>query len=149
MDKDVLLSIRGLQFGGETDSEKIETIIFGEYYKRGDSHYILYQELLEGEQMPVKNIVKLKDREMELTRRGLVNVHMVFAESRKNMSNYETPFGSILVGIDTKRVCVQEQEQEITVEVDYALEMNYEFVSDCTITMKIRSKSACSHIRLC
>lgn len=149
MDKDVLLSIRGLQFEKDTDSEKIETIIFGEYYKRNGSHYIFYDELLEGEQEPVKNIIKLKGQEMELTRRGSVNVHMVFAEGRKNMSNYETPFGNILVGIDTKRVQIQEQDQEITVEVDYALEMNYEFVSDCSITMQIRSKSACSHIRLC
>lgn len=142
MEKEVLLSIRGLQFEGDMDSEKIETITFGEYYKRDDSHYIIYDELIEGQREPIKNIIKLKGHELNLTKRGAVNTHMVFEENKKNMTSYATPYGNILVGIDTKRVGMKEQEERIVIKVDYALEMNYEFVSDCTITMDIRSKSS-------
>lgn len=149
MEKDVLLSIRGLQFEGDMDSEKIETITFGEYYKRDDSHYVIYDELIEGQREPIKNIIKLKGRELNLMKRGAINAHMIFEENKKNMTSYTTPYGNILVGIDTKRVGVKEQDERIVIKVDYALEMNYEFVSDCTITMDIRSKSAGEDFALC
>lgn len=148
MEKDVLLSIKGLQFEGDMDSEKIETITFGEYYKRDDSHYIIYDEVAEGGTNPIKTIIKLKGRELNLTKRGAVNTHMVFEEHKKNMSSYKTPFGDILVGIDTRHIGLKEQDERIVIKVDYALEMNYQFISDCTITMDIRAKSAGSGFSL-
>ena len=36
MNKEVLISIRGLQFEEGTDENKIETITAGDYYKKND-----------------------------------------------------------------------------------------------------------------
>ena len=48
MTKDVLLSLRGLQFDAVSmDGDKIETILPAEYYKRNDSHYVIYDEAVE------------------------------------------------------------------------------------------------------
>ncbi len=149
MEKDIVLSIKGLQFEGGMDSDKIETITFGEYYKRDNSHYIIFEEPVEGSKQMVKNIIKIKGRELNLTKKGLINTHMVFEENKKNITSYATPYGNILVGIDTRSVGLREKEEQITVKVDYALEMNYEFVSDCTITMDIRAKSAKNGFSLC
>lgn len=41
MTKEVMVSIRGLQFDQEMDSEEIETIQWGQYYKKNDTHYII------------------------------------------------------------------------------------------------------------
>ena len=149
MEKDVMLSIKGLQFEGNLDSDKIETITFGEYYKKDDSHYIIFDEPMEGAKESIKTIIKLKGRELNMTKRGPVNTHMVFEENKKNMTSYATPYGNILVGIDTKSVGMKEQDERIVIKVDYALEMNYEFVSDCSITMDIRAKSAKNSFPLC
>ena len=65
---------------------------------------------------------------------------MVFQENKKNLTNYNTPFGQILVGIDTKKIQVEEHEDNIVVDVDYALDINYEFLSDCHIRINICSK---------
>lgn len=65
---------------------------------------------------------------------------MVFEKNRKNMSYYGTPFGNLLVGIDAKDIKVEETEHCIDVQIDYALEVNYEHLADCTIKMKIASK---------
>ena len=65
---------------------------------------------------------------------------MVFEKNRKNMSYYGTPFGNLLVGIDAKDIKVEETEHCIDVRIDYALEVNYEHLADCTIKMKIASK---------
>lgn len=141
MTKEVLLTLQGLQFDQrEEDSDKIEMVTVGDYYKKNDRHYVIYEEVTEGFEQSTKNRLKFSDHMVELTRNGLVNVHMVFQENKKNMSNYNTPFGQILVGIDTKRINIDEKEDNIVVDVDYALDINYEFLSDCHIKIDIRSK---------
>lgn len=141
MTKEVILTLQGLQFDQrEEDADKIEMVTVGDYFKKNDRHYVVYEEVTEGFEQPTKNRLKFGNHMLELTRNGLVNVHMVFQENKKNMSNYNTPFGQILVGIDTKRVCIEEKEDNIVVNVDYALDINYEFLSDCHIKIDIRSK---------
>lgn len=39
---------------------------------------------------------------MDITRRGVSNVHMMFEKNRKNVTYYYTPYGSLLIGIDAK-----------------------------------------------
>ncbi len=141
MTKEVLLTLQGLQFDQrEENADKIEMVTVGDYYKKNDRHYVIYEEVTEGFERPTKNRLKFSEQMVELTRNGLVNVHMVFQENKKNLSNYNTPFGQILVGIDTKRITIDEKEDTIVVDVDYALDINYEFLSDCHIKIDIRSK---------
>ena len=135
MTKEVLLTLQGLQFDQrEENSDKIETVTVGDYYKKNDRHYVVYEEVTEGFDRATKNRLKFGGQMVELTRHGLVNVHMVFQENKKNLSNYNTPFGQILVGIATRR------GGYLVVDVDYALDINYEFLSDCHIKIDIRSK---------
>lgn len=141
MTKEVLLSLRGLQFDtASTDGDRIETITPAEYYKRNDSHYIIYDEAVEGFSENTKNIIKFRNGSLDLTKKGLVNVHMIFEKNSKNMTNYSTPYGDILIGIDTGSVNLTEEEEHIVVNVEYALEVNYEHFADCRIRMDIRSK---------
>lgn len=141
MDKDVFLTLKGLQFSPEDESdEAVETVTKGQYYNRNNCHYVLYEEAQEGTSERTKNVLKISDDSLELTKKGMINVHMVFQENKKNMTNYGTPFGNILIGIDTKSVGVREQDNQIKVDVDYVLEINYEHVADCKIQMDICSE---------
>ena len=142
MTTDVLLSIRGLQFEGENDANDLETITAAQYYKKNDSHYVIYEEATEGFRETTKNIIKWNGNTLELTKRGLINVHMIFEEKKNNMTDYRTPYGSILIGIDTKQIQMTEEEDEVTVCVDYALSINYEHLADCKININVRSKES-------
>lgn len=142
MTKDVLLAIRGLQFDVNEDENKIETINVAEYYNKNNQHYVIYDEITEGFEERTKNIIKFREHSMDLTKRGLVNVHMVFEENKKNMTNYSTPYGNVLIGIDAKKVSCTEEEEQIRVDVEYALEVNYEHLADCKIQVNIRAKEA-------
>ncbi len=141
MTKDVLLSIKGLQFDGTPEDTEIETVTAAEYYKRNNSHYVIYEERVEGFEETTKNVIKFKENSLDLMRKGLINAHMVFEENKKNMTNYATPYGDILIGIDAGRIHMEEDADCICVNVEYALEINYEHMADCRITMNIRSKS--------
>ena len=140
MTKEVRVKISGLQFAGEAENEPVEVITTGDYYKRNGKHYILYDEIMEGFPEPTRNIIKLDEGMLDITKKGTTNVHMMFEKNRKNVTYYYTPYGSLLIGIDAKKVEVQEGEHKIDVKVDYALEVNYEHMADCSITMNIMSK---------
>lgn len=141
MDKEVLIALKGLQFAlDEEGANALETITPAEYYKRNDSHYVIFEELMEGFTDTTKNVIKFRDSQLEVTKKGLVNVHMVFEENRKNMTSYATPFGNILIGIDTDEVEIREEEDRIQVNVAYTLEANYEHMADCKIEMSIRPR---------
>ncbi len=142
MTKEVLVKISGLQFVGEEDGDTIEVITSGTYYKKNGKHYVLYDEVMEGTDEITKNVIKLWDDSMDVTRRGPSSVHMIFEKDKKNVSYYYTPFGNLLIGIDAKDIQMEETEHDINVKVNYGLEINYEHVADCNITVDIKSKEA-------
>ena len=140
MTKDVLLFIKGLQFESENEANDLETVTAAQYYKKNNNHSVIYEEATEGFRDTTKNIIKWNGQTLDLTKKGLVNVHMIFEEKKKNVTDYKTPFGSILIGIDTHQIRVEENEEQIHVNVDYALEINYEHLADCQISMDVRAR---------
>lgn len=142
MTKEVLVSITGLQFDQNGDNGDIEVITRGDYYKKNDKHYVLFEEVAEGTADVTKNVMKFAEHELNLHRKGATNVDMVFDEKRKTLSSYGTPFGNILIGIDTETVSCEEGEDRISLSVDYALEVNYEFLANCKLKVDISSKGS-------
>ena len=140
MTKDVIITVCGLQNGPETDGEPIEMIVAGEYFYKNNKHYILYEEVMEGESQSTKNRIKISNGQMELTKSGVVNVHMVFEENVKNLTQYYTPYGALSMGIDGRKVEIKASEHEIDISVEYGMEMNGEFVADCNISINVKSK---------
>lgn len=140
MTKEVKITICGLQDGPETDGEPITFATEGEYFYKNNKHYILYEEAVEGESVVGKNRIKISGNVLELQKSGLVSTHMRFEEGQKTLSDYVTPYGTLQMGIDSKKVQIAESEDEIDLDVDYALEMNEEHAADCNIKITIKSK---------
>ena len=139
MTEEVLLSIKGLQMMGPEDEDETEVVTKGTYLKKGNKHYIRYEEVVEGMEGTILNLIKVDENGMEVTRKGLTNVHMVFEKEKKNMTYYDTPFGSLLIGIAATNLEIVNGEQDIDVTVQYALDVNYEHLADCSISMNIKS----------
>ena len=144
MDKNVLIHIRGLQMMEPTDEqEPIELVVPGQYYFKNGSHYLRYEELMdETSAEPTVNYIKISSKAVEVRKKGLVNVHMVFERGKKNMTYYSTPYGTVEMGIAATGVMIEESENGIDMKVDYALEMNEEYVADCYLTVSDQSKAS-------
>ena len=56
-----------------------------------------------------------------------------------NITQYETPYGELLVGTHTKDMQVDVSEEKIDVHVNYALDVNSETIADCNIVMNIKA----------
>lgn len=142
MTEEVLVSIKGMQMMPQEQEDEVEVVTHGNYLQKNGKHYIRFEEAVEGMDGTIQNLIKVDENGMEVTKRGLTNVHMVFEKDKKNMTYYETPFGNLLVGIAATNVDVKSSEQNIDVTVKYALDINYEHMADCTINMNIKSKDS-------
>ena len=142
MTKAVLITISGLQFMDDEGNEPVEVITAGEYYYRNGKHYILYDEVMEGFEGITKNRIKIGEDFMDISKKGVSNVHMSFKKNRKNLTSYQTPFGNLLIGIDARSLDIEEEEDAIDIKVEYDLEVNYEHLAECSLTMNVRSKEA-------
>ncbi len=146
MTKDVLVSISGMHTQllpelTEEENESIETITPALYYNKNEKHYILYSEVLEGETRETKNKIKIsKDGSVEVIKSGVSNTHMIFKQNEKNLTYYQTPFGQLLVGVNTKKLDVKEEEEKIEVHIEYELEVNHEPMAECEIKLGVYSK---------
>lgn len=134
---EVIAAIRGLQFLEEEEGEQVEVITPAQYYLRNGAHYLIYEEVDEDNGARTKNTLKYKDHSLELIRKGAVNAHLVFEEQKKNVASYGTPFGNILIGIDTDRISMEEQENKISIQAEYSMDVNYERFADCRIHVDI------------
>lgn len=144
MTKDVLIHVKGLQSIGDDAPEEspIEIVTVGEYYFRNGSHYLRYEEMIEGFSEATINYIKINPTGVEVRKKGVTNVHMVFQEQKKNVTYYQTPYGSLQMGIAATRLDVSEEEDDLKVKVDYVLEMNEEYVADCYITIDVQPKGS-------
>ena len=144
MTKDILVKISGMQFTADNDDanepEPVEIIAPEKYYFKNGKHYIIYDEFMEGFDSVTKNVLKLKNDSLEITKRGSSNVHMIFEKDKKNLTCYTTPFGNLMMGIDARRILIEESEEEIYAQVEYALDINYEHLADCTIQLRVQPK---------
>ncbi|MEY8427593.1 DUF1934 domain-containing protein [Lachnospiraceae bacterium 46-15] len=146
MTRDVLLRIKGLQ-SIEEEEEAVEMIAPGIYFERDGKHYIKYDEAVEGTEETIQNLIKVDGSSMEVTKRGVTNAHMVFERDKKNHTYYNTPFGNLLVGIFATDIVLDAAEDSLDIRVEYALEVNYEHLADCTISMNVQSKKG-AHLLL-
>lgn len=142
MTKDILVSISGLQMAvGDmegNDDEPIEVLSAGSYYFKNGKNYVLFEEAVEGMQGVIKTQIKWKGTEiLEVTKKGLSNVHMVFEKNKNNRCYYDTPFGQLNMGIFTTDIYVDEKDDNINIRAEYALDVDYEPIAECVIRINI------------
>ena len=138
MNKEVIINISGLQLDAGTE-EPIELMTTGDYYLKNGKHYVIYDELTDDSQV-VKNRLKISPKVVEVTKKGASSSHMVFERGKENLTYYDTPFGSLLLGINTSKLDLEEKEDSMALHIDYGLSINSDHVSDCSIDVSIASK---------
>ncbi len=138
MTKNVIISLMGLQYAVEEEEAPIEVINFGQYYKKGEKHYLLYEETDESGKA-TKCRIKVSEKELELQKRDRTNTRLLFLPGEQYLTNYETPYGGLLVGVNTRSLELYEEEEFLRATLKYGLEINGEKTGDCTLVLKVQS----------
>ena len=143
MTKDVLLSIVGLYTEDNEDGDSIETLVPAEFYVKEGTYYIFYEEIIDGVSGITKSRIKYADKCMELTRKGEVSTNMLFEEGKKTLNMYQLPYGTLAVGLDTKKIEKTETDDEIKIHIEYGMEIDYQLVSETSIDIVVKAVEVC------
>lgn len=140
MTKEVMLTIKGVQkYPGEEPLETV-TQVPAEYFERGQSQYVMFEESQEGFTENVKSMLKIKNNCVELTKKGLIQSHMTFEPGSLYISEYKTPFGGMQMGVRTKDLRILKVEDRIQIYIKYLLEAEEQVMADCSIQITIKEK---------
>lgn len=121
--RQVLLSITGLT-GTDDDGENVELITAAKYSYCNKKASVEYMESeLTGMSGTMTHIFVEPD-EVLVTRTGTVNMHMRFRRGGKHYFSYETPFGSMTMGLSTQSIKNDLDEQGGRLEVNYLMDMD-------------------------
>ncbi len=140
MKKEVWVSICGLQSVEETAQEPVETISAGDYFKKQEKHFLLYDSYEEDGTL-TRNQVKISADKVELLRRGKGESRMDFWLGKRTASPYLTPYGSLLLGVTTGGIALRETENSLEVCLEYVLDMLEEKVADCRLIIRVTERT--------
>lgn len=139
MNGKVMVTLKGNQTNADGVSEPVEVITTGSYYKKGDSHYVLYDECVAGDEEKSHSTLKFSQDEVMLKRTGPGAMVMYFNPGVKTQSGYSTPFGNLAMGVETEKIFLEVQDEYIKLEIKYVLDVNYEYAADCILEAELRS----------
>ena len=89
----------------------------------------------------IRNKIKITGTEsIEIMKSGVSSSHMIFEKNKKNQTYYRTPYGQLLIGVNTKNMEVCVDDDRINVRLDYELDVNHEPLADCRIKLDVMSK---------
>ena len=125
MEKDVIISIKGVQRYENADPDTMELVTAGRLEREGNSYTLSYQESeltgLEG----TLTTIQVEGEQVTLMRAGEVNSQMVFQEGRRHLSMYNTPYGAMAIGVNTRHLLADLNDQGGDIEIDYAIEIDH------------------------
>ena len=125
MEKDVVISIKGMQKYEGNDPDTVELVTAGRLMKDKAGYTLSYQESeitgLEG----TLTTIQVEGEQVTLMRMGEFNSQMVFQEGRRHLSMYNTPYGAMSVGVNTRHLLADLSDKGGDIEIDYALEVDH------------------------
>ena len=120
MEKDVIISIKGTQKydGGEPGA--VELVTAGRLAQDEAGYTLSYQE---------SELIQVEGEQVTLMRVGEFNTQMVFREGRRHLSMYNTPYGAMAIGVNTRHLLAELDDHGGNIEIDYCIEVDHAVAS--------------------
>ena len=135
----VIISIKGKQLYAECAPEEIELVTAGTMERDGQGGCtISYQESELTGLGGTLTTFQVEGGQVTLLREGSVNSQMVFEEGRRHLSMYETPYGALSIGVNTRRMRSTVGEAGGELEIDYAIEIDNLVAGQNLFRMNVR-----------
>ena len=125
MAQEVMISVKGIQQFDAADKDSIELVTRGSLARDGGMLTLQYEESeltgLEG----TMTTIQVEPERVTMLRTGQVNTQMVFQEGRRHLSMYNTPYGAMTIGVNTRHLFTELGEDGGEIEIDYNIEIDH------------------------
>ncbi len=148
MGYDSRITITTVQFDVDAD-EPITVSYPAVWHTYRGIQYIRYTERAEpsadgGEREPgngTTTTIRIDGTKAEITRKGEIRAHMLYAPGVKNKTYYDSPMGRLRMEIQTTRVKVTQKEDRLILIAGYDLSLNGAYVSRCRMTITVERQN--------
>jgi uncharacterized beta-barrel protein YwiB (DUF1934 family) len=137
MNKRAIISVTSKQMG---DSDEIKVVTPGTFYAKDDVFYAEYAETELSGMEGTTTTMKIKPQKFSLIRQGSTNTEMEFDKKEKSVSMYNTPYGTLELKIETKKLDVMVDEEGGDIYIKYMLSIVGQEVLDTTLKINIRTQ---------
>jgi len=138
MNKNVMISVKGTQTAVNQDTNEMELITEGKYYKKGNAYFLTYKESEVTGMDGTTTTLKIADGIVTLMRFGGVNTQFIFEQGQKHISYYDTSYGAFTISILANEVNINVDENGGEIQVDYQLELDNSKTGENDFRVQIR-----------
>ena len=125
----------------EGQDDRIEVITEGKYMMKSGHFLINYKEY--DEDLPDKffnNLVKVENETVTISRKGPLSSQLILEKGKRHQCMYQTIAGTLSIGVFTKTLNNNLNENGGSLEVIYTLDFNSDLVSENRFKIDIEKK---------
>jgi len=137
--KKAMISIKGSPLPSANEDDSFELMTDGEYKREGGVSTFSYVESALTGLDGLLTTFNVEPDRVILSRGGEMSEDMIFSEKQKHHFLYETPYGSILMGIDTHSIVKNMRDDGGSLEIRYDIEVDNVSVSRNLFQINIRT----------
>lgn len=136
--EDVTISLVSTQSDGK-NSEQSEIITKGTYKKIDDKYVISYKETeATGFDGATTELSVYGDEKVVMNRTGDFMSNLIVEMGKKHHCQYGTPYGEIIVGVNSKEIRTQLDENGGMVNFKYVIDVNSSYIGDFDVTINVK-----------
>lgn len=140
MKKDVIIDIYSTQCYEDTEPDEISLVTDGVFYEKNGKYYIKYDESEMTGVPNTKTTLKIDGDTVSLIRSGAQETQMIFKKNEHNIGLYQTVAGPYTLGVKTKELAHNIDENGGNLRLEYDIELNYQMSGFNTFDIKIETK---------
>jgi Uncharacterized protein conserved in bacteria len=106
------------------EDELIEVVTPGSFYKKENCYYAVYEETELSGMRGTTTTLKIGKDKFSLIRMGSTSAKMDFDKKTRNVSMYNTPYGTLELKIETKDLDIDMNDNGGSVVVNYNMSLS-------------------------
>ncbi|MDO5517210.1 MAG: DUF1934 domain-containing protein [Clostridium sp.] len=122
------------------EEESIEVITPGEFTILKNGFKAEYEETKLSGMEGTKTTMRIKEDSFELIRCGSTETQMIFDRRNQSISLYKTPYGSMSITIDTKKLDIDVDENGGKIHIVYTLLVEEQQKIETNLSVEIKVK---------
>jgi len=145
MKKNVIITMKQIQGTGSGD-DAMNFVTDGTYTYENNIGCLRYLESdVTGMRGTATSVSILPDK-IVVNREGLINSRMEFCKGVRNMFQYDTPYGTADMRVDTKAISHHFDASGGTAEIDYVLDLHNRVISRNKFIISVEQQGELSHV---
>lgn len=138
MEKQVLITVDSKMDDLSGENNALSLVTEGKLLVENDEYVLSYEESQITGLNGTTTVIRASNDSVTLIRHGSVSSMMLFEVGKTHLTDYQTQYGSIMLGITAQKVDVSMDESGGQINVDYIVEYHRAYGGKNSISVKIQ-----------